>query len=254
MIRRSRKLVVCFAVAITAGVWLMPAASQPAMPEEIEVNTFSIVAYDPATQEWGCAVSSKYLGVGNVVPHGKAGVGMVATQASVNILHGPNGVALLTKGMTAEEALKALKDSDPQIESRQLGLIDAKGNAVSFTGKKCQAWAGGKTGKFYACQGNILVSEKVVDEMAKAFEETKGALAFRLMAALEAGEKVGGDKRKPPPNSAAILVVREGKGPNGKGDRYIDLRVDEHKEPIPELARILNLRLNQGKMMKKGSE
>jgi uncharacterized Ntn-hydrolase superfamily protein len=158
----------------------------------------------------------------------------------------------MAKGMTAEEALKSLKDGDKSIQSRQLGLIDAKGNAVSYTGPKCQAWAGGKTGKYYACQGNILVSEKVVDEMAKAFEETKGALALRLMAALEAGEKVGGDKRKPPPNSAAILVVREGKGPNGIGDRYIDLRVDEHKDPIPELARILNMRI--GKMMKKGGE
>src|SRR5207249_9198020 len=113
-----------------------PATGQPAARPEIEANTFSIVAYDPEKQEWGCAVSSKYLGVGNVVPHGKAGVGMVATQASVNIAHGPNGVELMAKGMTAEEALKALKATDAKMESRQLGLVDAKGNAVTFTGQK----------------------------------------------------------------------------------------------------------------------
>jgi uncharacterized Ntn-hydrolase superfamily protein len=222
------------------------AALAAPVPREIECNTFSIVAYDPENKEWGCAVSSKYLGVGNVVPHGKAGVGIVATQASVNYAHGPNGVELMAKGKTAAEALEALKESDKGIESRQLGLVDAKGNAVSFTGKKCQSWAGGKTGQYYAVQGNILTGEEVVNEMAKAFEETKGVLMWRLLAALEAGEKAGGDKRKPPPNSAAILVVRENKGPNGVGDRYVDLRVDEAKDPIPELRRIVEFRFKKG--------
>jgi len=211
--------------------------------QEIEANTFSIVAYDPDKQEWGCAVASKYLGVGNVVPHAKAGAGVVATQASVNIAHGPNGVELLAKGMSAEEALKTLKDSDPKIEVRQLGMVDAKGNAATFTGAKCNPWAGGKTGKYYACQGNILAGEKVVEDMAKAFEETTGPLAWRMMAALEAGDKVGGDKRGK--QSAAILVVRDKKGPNGIGDRYLDYRVDDHMEPIPELARILALRVKR---------
>jgi uncharacterized Ntn-hydrolase superfamily protein len=245
MMSQIRVLTICSMLLATAGLWLLPAASYSPQPaaQEIECNTFSIVAYDPDKLEWGCAVASKYLGVGNVVPHGKAGVGMVATQASVNIAHGPNGVELLAKGMTAEEALKALKESDPKIEVRQLGLVDAKGNAATFTGSKCTPWAGGKTGKYYACQGNILAGEQVVNEMVKAFEETQGPLAWRMMAALEAGDKVGGDKRGK--QSAAILVVRDKKGPNGIGDRYLDFRVDDHKEPIPELARILTLRVKR---------
>ena len=191
----------------------------------------------------GLAVASKYLGVGNVVPHAKAGVGVVATQAQVNIAHGTNGVEYLSKGMSAEDVLKVLKDSDSGIESRQIGIVDAKGNAATFTGKKCTPWAGGKTGKNYACQGNILAGEKVVEEMTKAFEETKGPLAWRLIAALEAGDKVGGDKRGK--QSAAILVVSANRGPNKIGDRYLDFRVDDHKEPIPELARILALRVKR---------
>jgi uncharacterized Ntn-hydrolase superfamily protein len=237
MMFRTRLLVagwfVCGAVVWCAG---MQPAGAPAV-KEIEVNTFSIVAYDPDTKEWGCAVASKYLGVGNVVPWAKAGVGAVATQASVNILHGPNGLDLLAKGLSAEEALKKLKESDSKIESRQLGLVDAKGNVATFTGNGCKNWAGGKTGQFYACQGNILTGENVVNDMAKAFEESKGMLVWRLMAALEAADKAGGDSRGK--QSAAVLVVRSNKGPNGFGDRYIDYRVDDHKEPIPELARVL---------------
>jgi uncharacterized Ntn-hydrolase superfamily protein len=228
-----------FCVVIT---WSRPALPI-APPQEIECNTFSIVAYDPDRQEWGCAVASKYLGVGNVVPHAKAGAGVVATQAAVNIAHGTNGVELLTKGLSAAETLVKLKDSDPNIEVRQIGIVDAKGDAVSFTGKKCISWAGGKTGKYYACQGNILVGEKVVDDMAEAFEKATGPLAWRLMAALEAGDKAGGDKRGK--QSAAILVVRDKNGPNGIGDRYLDFRVDDHKEPVPELARILALRIKK---------
>jgi uncharacterized Ntn-hydrolase superfamily protein len=242
MMRRTRLLTICSMVLAMNSLWLLPAASFAPAPhaQEIECNTFSIVAYDPDKQEWGCAVASKYLGVGNVVPHAKAGVGVVATQASVNIAHGTNGVEYLSKGMSAEDVLKVLKDSDPKIEVRQLGLVDAKGNAVTFTGAKCNQWAGGKTGKNYACQGNILEGEKVVEEMTKAFEESTGPLHWRLMAALEAGDKVGGDKRGK--QSAAILVVRANSGPNGIGDRYIDLRVDDHKEPIPELVRVINQR------------
>jgi uncharacterized Ntn-hydrolase superfamily protein len=247
MMSQIRWLTFGFVLLATAGLCLMPAAPfSPAISaREIECNTFSIVAYDPDTKEWGCAVASKYLGVGNVVPHARAGVGVVATQANVNITHGPNGVELMAKGMNAEEALKALKESDPGIEARQIGLVDAKGNAATFTGTKCKSWAGGKTGKYYACQGNILVSEKVVEEMAKAFEDAKGPLAWRMMAAIEAGDKVGGDSRGK--QSAAILVVRDKKGPNGFGDRYLDFRVDDHKEPIPELARILALRIKKPK-------
>src|SRR5207249_264041 len=132
-------------VAELARILALQVKRPAAPPEEIECNTFSIVAYDPDTDSWGCAVASKYLAVGGVVPWAKAGAGVVATQAAVNIAHGPNGVELLGKGMSAEEALKALKDSDKGIEARQLGIVDAKGNAVSFTGKNCNKWAGGKT-------------------------------------------------------------------------------------------------------------
>jgi uncharacterized Ntn-hydrolase superfamily protein len=215
----------------------------PVPSAEVEVNTFSIVAYDPERKEWGVAVASRYLAVGSAVPWAKANVGAVATQALVNVVHGPNGLELLAKGMTAEEALKALSESDKGIQFRQLGLVDAKGNAVGFTGKSCNPYAGHKTGANFTCQGNILAGEAVINDMAKAFEDSKGPLAWRMMAALEAADKAGGDKRGK--QSAAILVVRDKAGPNGVGDRFIDLRVDDHKEPIPELARILSLRIKR---------
>ena len=124
-------------------------------------------------------------------------------------------------------------------------MVDAKGKAAAFTGKECVAFAGHKTGEYYACQGNLLAGEEVIDDMAKAFEETKGPLAWRMMAALEAADKAGGDKRGK--QSAGILVVRDKRGPNAIGDRFIDLRVDDHKEPIAELARILALRIKRPK-------
>jgi uncharacterized Ntn-hydrolase superfamily protein len=237
---RARLLAICLLLMPLACFSLVRSSARP-----IDVNTFSIVAYDPDKQEWGVAVASKYLGVGAVVPWAKAGVGAVATQARVNIAHGQNGLDLLAKGLTAEEALKALCAADKQIEVRQIGLIDAKGNAASFTGKECLAFAGHKTGDNYTCQGNILASEKVINDMATAFEQTKGPLAWRMMAALEAADKAGGDKRGK--QSAGILVVRDQRGPNAIGDRFIDLRVDDHKEPIAELARILALRVKRPK-------
>src|SRR5262245_60480417 len=207
--------------------------------------TFSIVAYDPLTKEWGVGVASKYLAVGSVVPHAKAGVGAVATQASVNYALGPKGVELMADGKTAAEALDELKKGDRFIESRQLGLIDKDGAVATFTGKKCIAHAGGKTGKHFACQGNILAGAKVIDDMAKAFEgRPKWPLAWRLMAALEAAEKAGGDKRGK--QSAAVLVVRERGGPPGS-DRAVDLRVDDHESPLDELARILAKRIRRPK-------
>jgi uncharacterized Ntn-hydrolase superfamily protein len=235
--------------ALTVGlVSVARPADGKAAPEtgknaDAVANTFSIAAYDPDKKEWGVAVASKYLAVGSAVPFAKAGVGAVATQASVNVALGPRGLELLADGKTAEEALTTLTDEDKGKDRRQLGLIDAKGNGATFTGPNCQAWAGGKTGKNYACQGNILKGEAVVDAMAKAFEESEGPLAWRMMAALEEGEKAGGDKRGK--QSAAILVVRDKSGPNGVGDRYIDLRVDDHEDPIPELVRILNKRLKR---------
>jgi uncharacterized Ntn-hydrolase superfamily protein len=186
-------------------------------------------------------VASKVLAVGAIVPWAKANVGAIATQALTNRDFGPNGLALLAQGMRPEEVMKTLKDSDANIEVRQFGIVNKQGDAMSFTGSKCNAWAGHKMGKNYACQGNLLAGDAVIDAMAKAFEETKGRLAWKLMAALEAGDKAGGDRRGK--QSAALLVVADKSGGrDGANDRFIDLRVDDHKEPVAELARLLALR------------
>jgi uncharacterized Ntn-hydrolase superfamily protein len=206
-------------------------------PAAAQANTFSIVAYDPDHKEWGVAVASKYLAVGSAVPWAKAGVGAIATQSYVNTTYGPRGLELLAQGKSAKEAIKTLTEADDGRELRQVGIVDAEGNAVQYTGKKCVPWAGGKTGKNYTCQGNLLTGEDVVEAMAKTYEDAKGSFAWRLLAALEAGEKAGGDKRGK--QSAAIYVVRDKGGPNGYGDRAVDLRVDDHDEPVRELARIL---------------
>ena len=236
-------------LSLLASLAAIARPSADPAPEPEVVATFSVVGYDPDAKEWGVAVASKFLAVGSVVPWAEAGVGAVATQSYANVTFGPKGLELMRKGKTAEEALKALTDDDEGRDQRQVGLIDAKGEASTFTGKKCQAWAGGKTGKHFACQGNILAGPEVVDAMAKAFEETKGPLAWRLVLALEAGDKAGGDKRGK--QSAAVYVVKAKGGYAGLNDRYIDFRVDDHKEPIPELARVLALRLAKPKQEKK---
>jgi uncharacterized Ntn-hydrolase superfamily protein len=225
---------------------LLPAArpADPPGPEQ-PVATFSVVGYDPDAKEWGVAVASKFLAVGSVVPWVEADAGAIATQSFANVAYGPKGLELLRKGKSAEEALKELTEGDEGRDRRQVGIVDKDGNAATFTGKGCMPWAGGKTGKHYACQGNILTGPEVVDAMAKAFEEAKGPLAWRLMASLEAGDKAGGDKRGR--QSAAIYVAKRKGGYAGGNDRYIDFRVDDHKEPIPELARVLELRLRKPK-------
>jgi len=233
----------CLLTALAATLSSFAAAPPPQAPDD--ANTFSIVAYDPVAKEWGVGVASKYLAVGSAVPFARAGVGAVATQSYVNVTYGPRGLELLEKGATPEEALKTLTDADKGKESRQVGIIDAQGKTANFTGTGCIAWAGAKSGPNYSCQGNLLAGEKVVEAMAEAFEKSRGPLAWRLMAALQAAEKEGGDKRGK--QSAAILVVRAGAGPAGFSDRYIDLRVDDHKEPIDELARILSLRVRKPK-------
>ncbi|MGE3804062.1 MAG: DUF1028 domain-containing protein [Gemmataceae bacterium] len=230
-------------LVVFAGVGFLPRA-QPEAPPTCYA-TFSIVAYDPERGEWGVAVASKYLAVGSAVPWAKAGAGAVATQSYVNITLGEIGLELLADGKSAAEAMQILTDGDKGKDFRQLGIVDAKGNPATFTGSKCNAWAGGKTGKNFCCQGNLLAGKEVVDDMAKAFEAAPGPLAWRLMSALEAGEKAGGDKRGK--QSAALLVVRAKGGPNGLGDRMIDFRVDDHEKPVEELARILALRLRRPK-------
>jgi uncharacterized Ntn-hydrolase superfamily protein len=204
-------------------------------------HTFSIVAHDPVKQEWGVGVASRVLAVGAGCPWARAGAGAVVTQSATNVTYGPRGLELLAKGKSAEEVVKILIAADEGRDDRQLGIVDSNGGSFAFTGKGCSAWCGHKTGKHYACQGNLLTGKEVVDEMAQAFEKSGKPLAWRIMAALEAGEKAGGDKRGK--QSAAILVVRARGGWRGLDDRAIDLRVDDHKQPIPELARILALKL-----------
>jgi uncharacterized Ntn-hydrolase superfamily protein len=224
---------------------LVAGQATPTPPAVEPINTFSIVAYDPERQEWGVAVASKYLAVGAVVPWAKAGAGAVATQSYGNVSFGPRGLELMANGKSAEEALKTVTDDDKGRETRQVGMVDGKGGVANFSGNKCNPWAGAKSGKYYTCQGNLLAGEKVIDAMAKAFEESKGPLAWRLMAALEAGDQTGGDKRGK--QSAALLVVRDKGGPGGLNDRAIDFRVDDHADPVPELARILALRMKRPK-------
>jgi uncharacterized Ntn-hydrolase superfamily protein len=203
------------------------------------VSTFSIVAFDPPTGDLGVAVQSKFLAAGAVVPWARAGVGAVATQAAAKVGYGPEGLDLMSRGASAEEAVEALTSGDPEKAHRQVGIVDANGRAASFTGGSCFEWAGGRTGVSYAAQGNILAGPGVVEAMAETFEETGGALSERLVAALDAGQEAGGDPRGK--QSAALLVVREGGGYGGDNDRLVDLRVDDHPDPISELARIRGL-------------
>jgi uncharacterized Ntn-hydrolase superfamily protein len=212
---------------------------ETAHPGRPLVATFSIVAYDPNTKELGIAVQSRVVSVGSVVPWAKAGVGAVATQASANTKYGPDGLKLLEQGLDPNEAIKKLTAGDSDASSRQIGIVDTKGRVATFTGSKCIVWAGGKAGKYYTVQGNILAGPAVVNEMAKAFEKAKGELGSRLIDALDAGQAAGGDKRGK--QAAALLIVREGWGYAGYNDRYRDVRVDDHPEPIKELRRVYEI-------------
>ncbi|MEA3207249.1 MAG: hypothetical protein QOE70_306 [Chthoniobacter sp.] len=202
-----------------------------------------MIAFDPVTGDLGVAVESKYFGVGSVVPWAKAGVGAVATQALAKVSYGVDGLRLMEAGKSAPEALEALTAADPQRAGRQAAMVDAHGRAAAFTGAECRAWAGHHEGEHFSVQGNLLAGEGVIDEITKAFESARkkagSELADWLVAALEAGQAAGGDRRGQ--QSAALLVVRAGGGPGGDNDRYIDLRVEDHPEPIKELARLLAL-------------
>ncbi len=199
--------------------------------------TFSIVGRDPQTGDLGIAVQSKFLAVGAVVPWAKAGLGAVATQSWANTTYGPNGLDLLAQDKTPEEAMAMLTGGDPQADQRQVGIVDAHGRSATYTGARCNTWAGGAHGPNFAAQGNILVGEATVTAMAETFQRTQGTLWHRLLAALAAGQRAGGDSRGQ--QSAALLVVREQGGYGGFNDRMIDLRVDDHPQPIDELARLL---------------
>jgi uncharacterized Ntn-hydrolase superfamily protein len=201
--------------------------------------TFSIAAADLDRGDWGVAVASRFPCVGSVVPWAKAGVGAVATQSWANTDFGPHGLSAMSAGATARDALERLLAADEGREDRQVGLVDARGDAATFTGSRCLEWAGGSTGDGFACQGNILAGEAVVREMARSFAEAEGDLSDRLLAALAAGDAAGGDRRGR--QSAALLVVREGGGYEGRNDRYVDVRVDEHPDAVNELVRVFGV-------------
>ncbi|MDW8070049.1 MAG: DUF1028 domain-containing protein [Anaerolineae bacterium] len=205
----------------------------------IRLSTFSIVARDARTGDLGVAVQSKFLAVGSLVPWAKAGVGAIATQAALNAAYGLEGLRLLANGWSAPEALNHMVAMDSDADIRQVLIVDAAGRAAAFTGAQCYAWAGHIVGEGYACAGNILVSRDTVEAMARTFETTDGPLAHRLVAALAAGQAAGGDRRGQ--QSAAVLVVRTAGGYAARTDRYVDLRVDDHPQPIAELQRLLAL-------------
>ena len=203
------------------------------------LSTYSIVGYDPSAQEWGVAVQSKFLAVGAVVPWAQGGVGAVATQSYANTSFGPDGLALMAQGLSAQDTLDRLIGADEGREHRQVGLVDARGRAATFTGVQCPSWAGGLVGAHYAAQGNILVSSATVEALARTFEQALGELADRLVAALAAGQAAGGDRRGQ--QSAAILVVRVRGGYGGYNDRYMDLRVDDDLQPVDRLKALVDL-------------
>jgi uncharacterized Ntn-hydrolase superfamily protein len=220
-------------------------------------HTYSLVAWDSASGDLGVVVQSKFPNVGGIVPWARAGVGAVATQSLSNTAYGERGLELLAGGATAEEALRSVMRTDTMLQDRQVGMVDARGNAASFSGGTTFDWSGGRVGapggkgsvaggkgkvlvgRGYSAQGNILVSDQTVRNLAEAFERSSGSLADRLMAALKAGQAGGGDKRGM--QSASLLVVRQNGGYLGANDRFIDIRVYDAADPIAELERLLAL-------------
>jgi uncharacterized Ntn-hydrolase superfamily protein len=203
-------------------------------------STYSIVACDRERGEWGVAVQSRFLAVGSLVSWAEPEVGAIATQAFANPRYGPDGLALLREGLSAEETVARLTEADDGREGRQLGVVDREGRGASHTGSGCFDWAGGRTGAGYAAQGNILVSAETVDALAETFEASRGdALAERLIACLGAAQQAGGDRRGQ--QSAALLVVKKDAGYAALSDVLVDLRVDDHETPIAELERLYQL-------------
>jgi len=206
----------------------------------MRIATFSIVARDEHTGALGVAVASKFLAVGAVVPYAEAGVGAVATQSYANTTYGPRAMQILSAGGSPAAVLEAFRRTDPEIGKRQFGLVTASGESLTFTGDDCHPWAGGVSGPGYAIQGNLLTGPEVVAAMEEVWKrEAKRPFPERLLAALLAGDRAGGDRRGR--QSAALFVVAEGKGYGGFNDRWIDLRVDDHQDPVPELFRLYEL-------------
>jgi uncharacterized Ntn-hydrolase superfamily protein len=255
----SRPVIVVL-LSLAAPIVSLSAQQQPVTaPAHLAklAHTYSIVAWDSATGDLGVAVQSKFPNVGGIVPWARADVGAVATQSLGNTAYGERGLDLIAEGATAEEALRIVMRTDTMLQDRQVGLVDARGNAASFTGDRTFDWAGGRVGAAsgrgnvsggksqvivghgFAAQANIMVSDQTVKNLAETFERSTGSLADRLMAALKAGQAGGGDKRGM--QSAALLVVRKNGGYLGANDRFIDIRVYDAKDPIAELERLLAL-------------
>jgi uncharacterized Ntn-hydrolase superfamily protein len=209
------------------------------MSRSPRLSTFSIVARDPKTGDLGVATASKFLAVGAVVPFAVAGVGAVATQSHANTTFGPRAMQALDAGVPLALVDQALRGGDPGIEHRQYGIVDARGESVTFTGDDCHAWAGGIARPGFAAQGNILAGPQVIEALVAAFESHDGPLPERLTAGLLAADRAGGDRRGR--QSAALLVVRAQGGYGGMNDRYIDLRVDDDPDPVPRLQALLAL-------------
>jgi uncharacterized Ntn-hydrolase superfamily protein len=204
------------------------------------VATYSIVACDLPAGQWGVAVQSKFLAVGSVVPWAEPQVGAIATQSYANPRYGPDGLALLRDGRTAEEVVQALTSADEGRDERQVGVVDSAGRAATFTGSACHDWAGGRTGDCYSAQGNILVSEATVDALAVTFEANAHLeLGQRMIECLAAAQAAGGDRRGQ--QSASLLIVEKDAGYAKLSDTVIDLRVDDHERPIAELGRLFSL-------------
>ncbi len=227
--------------SLTFGL-LFAAATLSFAADDPWFSTFSIIAYDPTTNELGVAVQSRAFGAGAAVPYAIAGVGAVATQASANRLYGPKAIALLQQGLTPAEVVKKITDEDPGRDTRQVAVIDAHGRSAVFTGKGTldHQFAGHVSGENFSVQGNTLAGEAVVKAMAEAYRSAAGTMAERFMAALDAGQSKGGDRRGM--QSGGILVVKPiPAGSNSTVERIVDIRVDDAVDPFKELHRLLNL-------------
>jgi uncharacterized Ntn-hydrolase superfamily protein len=225
---------------------LSPARHSAAQDELPGVATFSILGYDPETGELGGAVQSRVFSVGNGVLWAEAGVGAVATQAVVDVSYGPQGLELLEAGLSPRQVVETLLRNDPNprpegwpIEARQFAVLDASGRVAAHTGPQASDWAGHRTGHHVSAQGNILAGPEVVDAMVEAFQANDGHLSLRLLAALEAGQAAGGDRRGM--QSAAMLIVQEDGGVWLNNDVVLRLQVDDHAEPIRELRRLVEI-------------
>jgi len=204
------------------------------------VATYSIAACDLEAGQWGVATQSKFLAVGSVVPWAEPDVGAIATQAYANPRYGPGGLRLLREGLGAEEVVARLTEADDDRDHRQLGVVDGRGGSASFTGSECMDWAGGLSGPCFAAQGNILVSQETVAALATTFPATEGQpLAKRLLECLAAAQAAGGDRRGQ--QSAALLVVEKDGGYGALSDTLVDLRIDDHPQPVTELARLYGI-------------